>query len=139
MTLKYMLDTDSVSYALRGKGNVGARILQHKPSELCISSVTLGELRFGGHKSNSKKLHKLIDTFTASVVPRDFDIEAADEYGRVAADLAKAGTPIGAFDTMIGAHALAKKLIVVTNNARHFSRVKGLKIENWTDDDPDAA
>jgi tRNA(fMet)-specific endonuclease VapC len=133
-----MLDTDSVSYAIRGKGDVGTRILKHKPSELCISSITLGELRFGAHKVASKALHKHIDTFTASVVPQDFDRDAAEAYGRIAADLAKAGTPIGAFDTMIAAHALAKKLTLVTNNVKHFRKVSGLKIENWTEPDPDS-
>jgi tRNA(fMet)-specific endonuclease VapC len=132
MTLKYMLDTDSVSYALRGEGNVGARILDHAPSELCISAITLGELRFGAHKRDSRKLHKLIDTFTASVAAQDFDVEAADAYGRLAADLAKRGTPIGVFDTMIAAHALAKRLILVTNNEKHFRKVTGLRSENWT-------
>ena len=132
MSLKYMLDTDSVSFALRGQGNVGARILDHKPSELCISVITLGELRFGAHKRDSKKLHKLIDTFAESVAPQDFDVDAADEYGRLAAALAQRGTPIGSFDAMIAAHALARKLILVTNNEKHFRKVPGLKIENWT-------
>ena len=132
MTLKYMLDTDSVSFALRGRGNVGTRILDHKPSELCISVITLGELRFGAHKRDSKKLHKLIDTFTESVAPQDFDVDAADEYGRLASALAQRGVPIGSFDAMIAAHALARKLTLVTNDEKHFRRVPGLKIENWT-------
>ena len=132
MTLKYMLDTDSVSFALRGRGNVGTRILDHKPSALCISVITLGELRFGAHKRDSKKLHKLIDTFAESGAPQDFDVDAADEYGRLAAALSQRGTPIGSFDAMIAAHALARKLILVTNNEKHFRRVPGLKIENWT-------
>ena len=132
MTLKYMLDTDSVSFALRGQRNVGTRILDHKPSELCISVITLAELRFGAHKRDSKKLHKLIDTLAESLAPQDFDSDAADEYGRLAADLAERGTPIGAFDAMIAAHALAKKLTLVTNNEKHFRKVPGLKIENWT-------
>jgi tRNA(fMet)-specific endonuclease VapC len=131
MSPRYMLDTDSVSYALRGEGNVGARILDRQPSELCISAITLGELRFGAHRRDSKKLHKLIDTFTASVEPQAFDAEAADEYGRLAAELAERGTPIGAFDAMIAAHAIARKLILVTNNEKHFRKVPGLKIENW--------
>ena len=138
MTLKYMLDTDSVSYAIRGQGSVGARILEHKPSELCISSITLGELRYGAHKVESKKLHKHIDTFTASIAPQDFDSDAADEYGRLAAELRKRGTPIGAFDTMIAAHAIASKLILVTNYGKHFGKVSGLKTENWIEPDPDA-
>jgi len=132
MTLEYMLDTDSVSYALRGEGNVGTRILDHKPSELCISAITLGELRFGAHKRDSKKLHKLIDTFTASVSPQDFDVDAADEYGRLALELASRGTPIGVFDAMIAAHARARKLTLVTNNEKHFRKVPGLQNENWT-------
>ena len=127
-----MLDTDSVSFALRGQGNVGTRILDHKPSELCISAITLAELRFGAHKRDSKKLHKLIDTFAESLAPQDFDIDAADEYGRLAADLAKRGTPLGAFDAMIAAHARSMKLTLVTNNEKHFRRVAGLKVENWT-------
>ena len=61
-------------------------------------------------------LKKLIDTFAESLAPQGFDIDAADEYGRLAADPAKRGTPIGAFDAMIAAHALAKKLTLVTNN-----------------------
>jgi len=132
MTLEYMLDTDSVSYALRSEGNVGTRILDHKPSELCISAITLGELRFGAHKRDSKKLHKLIDTFTASVSPQDFDVDAADEYGRLALELASRGTPIGVFDAMIAAHARARKLTLVTNNEKHFRKVPGLQNENWT-------
>jgi tRNA(fMet)-specific endonuclease VapC len=132
MTWKYMLDTDSVSYALRNHGNVAARILEHNPSELCISAITLVELRFGADKRGSKKLHKLIDTFAESITPLAFDAHAADHFGRVAAALAARGTPIGGFDAMIAAHASAQKVTLITNNSKHFSRVSGLKCENWT-------
>ena len=132
MTWKYMLDTDSVSYALRNHGNVGARILEHKPSELCISAITLAELRFGAAKREPKKLHKLIDTFAESIMPLPFDAQAADHFGHLASTLAARGAPIGGFDTMIAAHAIAQKLVLVTNNTKHFSRVSGLKCENWT-------
>ena len=131
MTWKYMLDTDSVSYALRGHGKVAAHILEHQPSELCISAITLAELRFGADKRTSKKLHRLIDTFTDSVTPLPFDADAARHFGRLAADLAGRGTPIGGFDAMIAAHAVAQKVILVTNNAKHFARVTGLRCENW--------
>jgi tRNA(fMet)-specific endonuclease VapC len=126
-----MLDTDIVSYALRGHGNVAARILEHRPSELCVSAITLAELRYGADRRASKKLHKLIDTFTTSVVPLAFDTEAADRFGRLAADLAEKRTPIGSFDAMIAAHALTLKLTLITNNEKHFARVAGLKCENW--------
>lgn len=126
-----MLDTDSVSYALRGHGNVAARILEHRPSELCISAITLAELRFGADKRRSRKLHRLIDVFTDSVTSLPFDSDAAAHFGRLAADLAARGTPIGGFDAMIAAHAVSRKVVLVTNNARHFGRVAGLRCETW--------
>jgi len=126
-----MLDTDSVSYALRGRGNVASGILEHRPSELCISAITLAELRFGADRRRSKKLHRLIDAFIDSVAPLPFDADAAGQFGRLAADLTARGTPIGGFDAMIAAHAVALKVVLVTNNAKHFGRVSGLRCENW--------
>jgi len=129
--LRYMLDTDTVSFALRGEGGVADRLLECRPSELCLSSVTLAELRFGADARRSRKLHDLIDTFTQTVAVVPFDSEAADLFGRVAAGLARRGSPIGGFDTLIAAHALALGLILVTNNTKHFARVEGLGTENW--------
>jgi tRNA(fMet)-specific endonuclease VapC len=126
-----MLDTDTVSYALRGEGGVAARILEHSPSELCISVVTLAELRFGADKRGSRKLHRLIDAFSDSIAPLPFDARAAAQFGRLAAALAAKGTPIDGFDAMIAAHAISQKLTLVTNNAKHFARVPGLRCENW--------
>jgi tRNA(fMet)-specific endonuclease VapC len=128
---KYMLDTGSVSYALRGQGRVSARLLEEKPSALCMSAITLAELRFEADRRGSRKLHRLIETFGASVTALPFDDEAATQYGRLAADLVARGTPIGAFDAMIAAHAIATETILVTNNAKHFGRVRGLRCENW--------
>ena len=128
---RYMLGTDSVSCALRGHGQVAARLLDHRPSELCISSVTLGELRYGADMRRSRKLHSLIDIFAEAVTVEAFDRSAADRFGRVAVALARHGTPIGGFDTLIAAHALALGLTLVTNNSKHFGKVAGLKTENW--------
>lgn len=129
--LRFMLDTDTVSFALRGEGRVAARILEHRPSELCVSSLTLAELRYGAGLRRSKKLHGLIDAFTSSIAVAPFDRVAADRFGTVAAGLARRGTPIGSMDTLIAAHALVLGLIVVTNNSQHFGQVPGLKTENW--------
>jgi tRNA(fMet)-specific endonuclease VapC len=127
----FMLDTDTVSFALRGQGQVAAQLLNHRPSEICISSVTLAELRYGADMRRSRKLHGLIDTFVEAIVVRPFDQTAADRFGTVATSLARQGVPIGAFDTLIAAHALATRLTLVTNNTKHFSRVVGLTTENW--------
>jgi tRNA(fMet)-specific endonuclease VapC len=126
-----MLDTDTVSYALRGEGGVGKRILEHRPSELCISSITVAELRFGAGRRNSAKLHRLIDAIASNVEVMPFDEACAEQFGRVATELKVRGTPIGEFDVLIAAHALTLGLTLVTNNATHFGRVRGLKIENW--------
>src|SRR5476649_1553387 len=115
----YMLDTDTVSFALRGQGDVAARVLTHRPSELCVSGITVAELRFGAEAKGSRRLHVLIDMFIASVSVVDFDADAAHSFGRVAAALATRGEPIGTFDTLIAAHALSLKVTFVTNNTQH--------------------
>src|SRR5947207_6589635 len=109
---EYMLDTDTVSFALRGQGRVAARLLEHRPSQLCISSITLAELRFGAEARRSLRLHRLIATFVDSVAVLAFDQRAADRFGTVAASLARRGAPIGTFDTLMAAHALSLGLTV---------------------------
>ena len=128
---RYMLDTDTVSFALRGHGRVAIRVLEHRPSELSMSSITLAELRFGAEAKRSRKLHRLIGTFVESVAVLAFDQRAADRFATVAASLARRGEPIGTFDTLLAAHALSLGLTVVTNNTQHFGRVPGLRTENW--------
>jgi tRNA(fMet)-specific endonuclease VapC len=131
MTARYMLDTDTVSYALRGQGHIKERILKHRPSEICISSITLGELRYGAERRNSQKLHELISAFSANILVMPFDDTCADHFGRIASELARRGSPIGDFDALIAAHASALGVTLVTNNLKHFSRVPQLAVENW--------
>ena len=128
---EYMLDTDTVSFALRGQGRVAARLLEHRPSEMCISAITLAELRYGADARRSRSLHRLISTFVEAIEVVAFDQAAAGRFGVVAAVLARRGEPIGTFDTLIAAHALSLRLTFVTNNLRHFTRVPGLATENW--------
>jgi tRNA(fMet)-specific endonuclease VapC len=129
--MRYLLDTDSVSYALRGQGDVGERIKKQRPSELCVSAITLAELRFGADRKGSRKLHGLIDVFASAVEVAPFDDVAAAEFGRIGSLLAERGTPIGEFDILIAAHAVALRCTLVTSNTRHFSKVPGLSLENW--------
>lgn len=126
-----MLDTDTVSYALRGAGRVSERLLEHRPSQLCISSISFAELRFGAELRQSQRLERLIDAFAATMDVSPFDSKAADQFGTVAAALRRRGAPIGHMDALIAAHALALGLTLVTNNTRHFDQVSGLRTENW--------
>lgn len=128
---KYMLDTDTVSYAFRGQGRVANRLAERPPSQVCISSITLAQLRFGAERRGSRKLHSLIDSFVGEVAVMPLDGVAADRFSVVAVSLERQGLPIGIFDTLIAAHALALGLVLVTNNSRHFERVADLETESW--------
>src|SRR6478736_7467782 len=86
---RYMLDTDTVSYALRGYGNAGRHMLELSPSDVCMSALTLSELRYGADLKGSRKLHRLIDAFAGGVDAVPFDATSAAHYGRVAAALDK--------------------------------------------------
>ena len=129
--MRFLLDTNTVSYALRGYGRVGERLLDHKPSEIAVSAITVAELRFGAHKRKSRKLHRLIDTFLAPVIEAPFDSSAADRYGEIAAELQSRGEGIEMADAMIAAHAVTLGVTLVTHNLRHMGRVDGLEIEDW--------
>jgi tRNA(fMet)-specific endonuclease VapC len=127
----FMVDTDTVSFALRGVGQVAARLASHKRSELCLSAISVAELRFGADKRKSRRIHRAIDAFLTGVGVLPFDDAAAAKFGGVAAALAGAGVPIGQMDTLVAAHALSVNATLVTNNERHFSKVAGLRLENW--------
>jgi tRNA(fMet)-specific endonuclease VapC len=127
----FMLDTDTVSFAIRGQGRVAEQIVKRLPSELCMSAITVAELRYGAALRKSAKLNALIDTFTANIAVVAFDESTALHFGAVASQLAEQGSPIGELDTLIAAHALSLELTLITNNLKHFQRVPGLTVENW--------
>jgi len=126
-----MLDTDTVSFAMRDHGGVGERIVEHDSSEVCISSITLAELLYGAGRRRSARIEGLIFDFISRVAVMPFDDACAVQYARIANDLATRGLPIGVLDTMIAAHAVTLDLTLVTNNTRHFTRVQNLRVENW--------
>lgn len=129
----YMLDTDTVSYLIRGSHPaLDARVSALDPRQLCISAITRGELLYGLKlKADAHRLAKLVDQFLIRVECLAWDPICATHFASLAADLHRAGTPIGNMDALIAGHALALEATLVTNNERHFSRVAGLKIENW--------
>ena len=131
MTFRFMLDTDSVSYAIRGVGKVGERIVEQKPSDLCISAITLAELRFGVERRKSRKLEQAVAAFLSDIAVLPFDDVCAVTFGRIGAKLAETGERIGEADTTIAAHALTLSLTLVTNNEKHFKLVARLKIVSW--------
>src|SRR4029077_16824300 len=101
MSSRFMLDTDSVSFVLNGRGHVADQAVRHLPTELCISAVTLAELRFGADLLNSSRLHDLIDEFIREIEIVPFDESCSNLYGVIASQLQKQGSPIGKFDVLI--------------------------------------
>ena len=130
--LTYMLDTNICIYVMKnyppnllGKFNTLAE-------QLCISSITLGELHYGAEKSARRADNLIaIQHFTARLEVLAFEAKAAAHYGQVRAELERAGAICGPHDMQIGGHARSEGLIVVTNNMREFSRMPGLRAENW--------
>jgi tRNA(fMet)-specific endonuclease VapC len=127
----FMLDTDSVSFALRGFGNVANEIAARRRSELCVSAIAIAELRFGANNKRSRKIQNAIAAFLSAMQVLAFDEPATATFGKIASILAEAGAPIGQMDTLIASHAIAANATLVTSNARHFSKVPGLSIVNW--------
>ena len=130
--MRYLLDTNMASAAMRGVAVVDARLRALQPSDWCISAVTRAELQFGvALRPGATKVARIVEAFLAVAHTAAWDAHAADQHGRVRADLRRAGTPIGDFDEMIAAHALALGAVVVTDNVRYFERIEGLVLENW--------
>lgn len=132
--MKYMLDTDICIYAIKHKlDTVIRKFLSHDPEELCISAITYAELMHGVEKSMAVERNRIaMSLFLSPITILQFDERAAEEYGRIKAELEKKGTPIDPMDTLIAGHAKSRGLIIVTNNTREFNRVVGLSVEDWT-------
>lgn len=100
---------------------------------MCVSSVTLMELVYGAERSAQPDRNRRdIEAFVARLRVLPYDREAAEHTGRIRAELARAGTPIGPYDQMIAGHARSRGLTVVTANTREFERVPGIAVEDWT-------
>ena len=133
--MRYMLDTNICIHAIKHKPETVYKRLQGiDPADVCISSITYAELAHGVEKSAFADRNRLALTLLLSNIEiEDFGQEAAEQYGRIRADLERRGMPIGPLDTMIAGHALALGCTIVTNNVRAFSRVTGLDVENWAE------
>jgi tRNA(fMet)-specific endonuclease VapC len=131
--MKYLLDTNTcIRYLNRRSVSIIRRMDAESPEDIVVCSVTRAELIFGAMKSNSlEKTRAAQREFLEPLATLPFDDAAAEHYGRIRAQLETAGTPIGPNDLLIAAIALTHDLIVVTHNTREFSRVNGLKIEDW--------
>ncbi len=131
--MKFLLDTNICIDIIRKKSpQVLKEFLRHDIVDIGISVITLSELEYGVEKSLKPDQNKAaLMEFLAPLTVVHYDNQAAAVYGKIRTVLEKQGKSIGALDILIGAHALAVKAILVTNNNREFERIPGLKVEKW--------
>ena len=131
----FLFDTDTLSQVMKRRPvpSLLARMAALPIEELFTSAITVGEMVFGAQRSPRREylLSQLEELLWPNLQVLPFDHAAAETYGRIRADLERAGTPLAEPDLRIGAIALTRNLTVVTGNTRHFSRIPGLSVENW--------
>lgn len=131
--MKWMLDTDTCIAIIKKQPESALKKLRGKfIGQVGISTITLSELTFGAAKSTRREqATAALAEFVLALEIASFDSEAASSYGDVRASLEKRGTPIGPLDTLIGSHALSLDVVLVTHNIKEFSRIEGLRLEDW--------
>jgi tRNA(fMet)-specific endonuclease VapC len=129
---RYLLDTNVISDLIKNpKGKAAKRIAKVGEDKICTSIIVASELRYGCVKKGSKRLLKAVEDLLGEIEVLPFDIPADREYGVIRSRLENAGTPIGANDLLIAAHASAINATIVTANVDEFKRVQGIKVEDW--------
>jgi tRNA(fMet)-specific endonuclease VapC len=133
MSVRYLLDTNTASYVIKGNvPRVRERLLKVPMAEIGISAVTEAELRFGvARKPEAVSLKIAVQEFLLRVEILPWDSDAAHHYALIRAALEQVGKPMGNLDMMIAAQALAAQAVLVTHD-RVFGRVKQLRIQHWS-------
>lgn len=130
--MRYLLDTNIVSDLVRHpQGRIAEHVRKVGEARVCTSIIVAAELRYGATKKGSRRLAAQLETVLGALDVVPFEAPADAAYGLIRARLEHAGTPIGANDLLIAAHALALGCTLVTANEAEFARIDGLPRENW--------
>ena len=131
----YLFDTDAISQIIKRRPSLSyiKKLASVSPEDQFTTTITVGELVYGAYKSSRPSffMEKLDSMVWPNITILSFDEDAAKIYGKTRAELEKKGISLSEPDMRISAIALCHKLTVVTGNTRHFSRVQGLRVENW--------
>jgi len=128
----FALDTNSVSYFLKGRGRVGERLLALPPRSVGLPAIVLYELDYGASRSQAPRgLRGGLEVLISAVRILPFGAAEARAAARIRLDLEKAGKPIGPMDLLIAATALERGAVLVTHNTKVFGRIRGLRLEDW--------
>ena len=126
-----LLDTNILIYCLKGREPVTSRVISAPPREVAIPSVVAFELEYGTLKAGNIRRHAILSGLLANLEEIPFDREAAREAARIRVELEKGGQLIGPIDLLIAGTAMSRGAGLVTNNAKEFSRIKGLRLFDW--------
>jgi tRNA(fMet)-specific endonuclease VapC len=128
----YALDTNTVSYFVKGRGRVAQRLLGVSPRDIGLPAVVLYELEYGAARAGaSRQLRGRLDAFLNALCVLPFGAAEARAASRVRVELEKLGQPIGPIDVLVAATALEHGAILVTHNTTEFGRVPGLRLDDW--------
>ncbi len=128
----YVLDTNTIIYYFKGRGNIAPNLLAHPPSTIFLPTIVIYELEFGLAMSQApQKPRQQLQTLLKAINILSFGATEARVTARIRASLEKQGTPIGPHDLLIAGTALAQGAVLVTHNTREFQRVAGLQLEDW--------
>lgn len=130
--MKYMFDTDTASFFMKDNPkSVRVKTAKHYKDEFCISAITYAELMFGLKKNYSKQLDLWLNEILAKLNIVPFDDASAEAYGDLRTTLEKSGLSLDNMDMLIASSAISANAILVSHNIKHFSKIKGLKVEDW--------
>jgi tRNA(fMet)-specific endonuclease VapC len=129
----FLLDTNICIYAINGRHpRLTKKLLSVHPSEILVSSITVGEMEYGAAKSHwGERTRQIMHAFLANYDTLPFTEQDAALFGAFRAQLEAAGITIGVLDVMIATQGVANDLTVVTHNTREFIRIPGIKLEDW--------
>jgi len=127
-----LLDSNTLIYYLKGREPVVSRLKAASPRELAVPSVVAHEIEYGSLRAGSSRRRAVVSALLAGLSQIPFDHAAAQEAARIRFDLESRGLTIGPMDLLIAGTAVSRGAILVTNNTKEFSRVKGLRLADWS-------
>jgi tRNA(fMet)-specific endonuclease VapC len=127
----FALDTNTLSYYMRGEGGVARHLAATSPQQVALPAIVIYEIRFGLRRATRQAQLAAFESMVQACTILPFDDEAADHAADIRLALESAGTPIGPHDLLIAATARRHRRTLVTRNLREFSRVPGLALTDW--------
>ncbi|MFQ5791370.1 MAG: PIN domain-containing protein [Acidobacteriota bacterium] len=133
--MKYVLDTNTVSFLMRGDPTVARELTSRRRTDVLLPQPVVAEIEYGLQRlprsARRTRLRKRLDVYLNELLRADWTDEVSRAFGSIKADLERRGIPIEDFDVAVAAHAVAMEATLVTDNIDHMNRVRDLQVESW--------